>query len=396
MTYYPYGQPVVLSSGTVKDEAGNPTDPATLALTVLRPDGATDGPFNLGVLTRVSTGLYTYAYSPALAGHYDYRWVATGPGAAGENTFDVTASNFGSDAGSTFVPSGLMTVAEFKALPTGVTFDDLIRAGSAKINDAELANILLRASRWCDDFCQVPLAATVTTAERQQIRIGSDGLFKISPRNISGKIPLITMTRLAYGYPGSLTATITPTYPPWIQDGAVLVPGGFPSKPWIGPAIQFGSPPPGTGVWVEYDYVSGFANSWLAVAATAGDTSLRVADATGITPGLSMRLCDPGLEEQVTVASSWAPTTGPQTVPITAALVNAHAVAVGCSAVPMDVKLAAGQIAVTIIRRSADTGRVQDFGAIGPGIDQDAKDDMPNYTQAAAAILAPYRRVGAD
>ncbi len=107
MTTYPFGQPVQLNAGTpdapIVDDSGTPTDPATLVLTVRRPDGV-DDVFNAGALTRVGVGVYHYVYPPAQAGRYRYRYVSTAPDGAAEGDFDVEESLFGGGAAALFVP----------------------------------------------------------------------------------------------------------------------------------------------------------------------------------------------------------------------------------------------------------------------------------------------------
>ncbi|WP_084963752.1 head-tail connector protein [Thermoactinospora rubra] len=67
---------------------GTLTNATTISLTILRPDGTTDGPFtpvNDGI------GLYHYDYTSAQAGRHIARWTTTGPVGADEESFDVAA-----------------------------------------------------------------------------------------------------------------------------------------------------------------------------------------------------------------------------------------------------------------------------------------------------------------
>ena len=72
---------------TVRDAAGAPTTPTTAVLSVLLPDGTTVTP---AVGAPSSPGEYSVDYVPATAGHYEWRFAATGPTAALNGTFDVT------------------------------------------------------------------------------------------------------------------------------------------------------------------------------------------------------------------------------------------------------------------------------------------------------------------
>jgi hypothetical protein len=384
-TPYVAGQAVRLPVQVKDPTSGLLVDPQTLALTVTLPDG-TSVSHLLVDLTRLAAGSYEYVYTPPSPGHYGYRYVSTAPNGGLEGQFDVLPADVFTDAGQIFGwPGAYLTVPEFRAMPTGTNLDDLINNGSRAANDAELANILLRASRWCDNYCRVQLGAHRVVSERQHVQVQRDGTVSISPRQTSGGVPPVSCSRLAYGTPGTLTATVTPTSQ-WVEDGAFSIPlSGGGATSWSGP-LQFGGPTSGR-MAVEYDYLAGYPITMLAASATAAATSLAVRDATGIQPGQQLNIHDPGVEEQVTVTSSWVPVTGPASIPV-AATQYAHSAGAGIGAMPEDVKTAVGQMAVVLIRRSSDTG--------SPSVDKSVGADMEAFQNAARAILDRYRRVAAD
>lgn len=83
------GNAILLPVTVLDPVTGLAADPATLTLTVTKPDATTDS-FNIGALTHVSTGNYSYTYSPATAGAYRYQWTATVPAFSTDGLFNVT------------------------------------------------------------------------------------------------------------------------------------------------------------------------------------------------------------------------------------------------------------------------------------------------------------------
>lgn len=83
---YDIGDTVRLTAG-FSNAAGALADPATVALTVTKPDGT----LLAGTTpTNTSTGLYGYDLVPDMAGLWRYRWVSTGdPATAEEGVFFV-------------------------------------------------------------------------------------------------------------------------------------------------------------------------------------------------------------------------------------------------------------------------------------------------------------------
>lgn len=82
---YDLGDVVTLSIET-RDQAGAPANAGAVVLTVKKPDGTTETP----TVTNPSTGKYSCDYTPAAAGPYAVKWVATGVNASAyKDAFDV-------------------------------------------------------------------------------------------------------------------------------------------------------------------------------------------------------------------------------------------------------------------------------------------------------------------
>lgn len=77
MTIHDLGDVVALSV-QIRDTGGAPANAGDVTLTVVLPDATTTTP----AVANPSTGVYTATYTPAAAGRYVARWVATGSNAS--------------------------------------------------------------------------------------------------------------------------------------------------------------------------------------------------------------------------------------------------------------------------------------------------------------------------
>lgn len=113
---FPLGSSVPLVT-TIADPDGVPTNPASIVLTVTRPDGTVDTPTPVNT----QTGTYAVDYIPVTAGLYSVRWVTTGPALALTDVIDVRPAT----------PGLIVSIADAKRkckIPQDVTdHDDALR-----------------------------------------------------------------------------------------------------------------------------------------------------------------------------------------------------------------------------------------------------------------------------
>ncbi|MEU1731394.1 hypothetical protein [Streptosporangium sp. NPDC020145] len=274
---------------------------------------------------------------------------------------------------------------EFRASPTWLDTENLVPGGAESAQDAELTNVLLRASAWADSLVDQPLAAHAHT-EQLRVTVGRDGRVSVH----AAHSPVRAVTALAYGTPPDLTA-VTDLSGVWIEDRVQILTGlgalgGF-------PGLEFGTPRSGGEVYVRVGYVAGFTSTVLTADVTASATSLTVADPTGIYPGDVLRLWDPGAEEAVTVASGYVP--GSTTVGLVGAVRSAHGAGVGVSALPADVHQAVICRAAALLLREPTAGG-DDFvdAPFGPTAHRSSRRTRASDLIAeATGLLARYRRV---
>lgn len=251
-----------------------------------------------------------------------------------------------------------MSVAEFRAAPTWLDSDDLIPGGTSTAQDDELYNVLLRASAWADDHAggngQIWFGAHTVT-EQVRTRITRHGQVLLHPADH----PVRQINGLAYGADFQNLTALSSLSQVWIEDNRGLVVSILPFRGTFS-SIEFGAiSQPGGEMFIQYQYVAGYACTQLASSAAQGASQIIVNDATGFVPpatslvgnlqGSVARIWDPGLEEAVTVGSSY--TAGSATIPLASNLVNAHNAGTFVSELPADVRQAVICYAVGLLMR---------------------------------------------
>jgi hypothetical protein len=153
-------------------------------------------------------------------------------------------------------------------------------------------------------------------------------------------------------------------------------------------------------VFVQLTYTAGWVATQLTASALAGATTLTVADPTGILPGQSYRIWEPGFEEDVTVATSWVPPAAsapiaPTSVTLASPTTFAHAAGHDVSGMPSDMRLAVTNYAVSALMRP-DTSHEDSYPdtPLSSGTRQkDPRQDGSGLVKEAERILSRYQRV---
>jgi hypothetical protein len=279
-----------------------------------------------------------------------------------------------------------LTIEEFKDAPTSIDLDNLVfNSQDPDDQDAELANVIARASSWCDTFCNQVLAATVES-EQQRSRYSQDGSIRFHPRYS----PVVALLSMEYGYPPSLMS-LPDCSVAWIEDEEIIVPnatlGTWTSQ---GP-LQFGAMSSGgrNEVFLKYSYVNGYANTTI-VTAVAAATTITVADGKGILAGQMLKIYDGQYTENVTVASTY--TFGSTTVPIVYPLVYTHAAGVSISALPPAIKQACILVTTAFLKTRGDSSMTMQV-TTSPGTALPNADKVGEEIALAMQLLQPYRRV---
>lgn len=289
-----------------------------------------------------------------------------------------------------------VTTAEFKEYPT---FLDLVnlRSGDVQLADqtAVLNKILLMASQWVDNYCEMGADGTLTAhtrVENKRMRPDRFGRFRWHPDHI----PLVSLQSLAYGATAnSLTTFTSPSV--FIEDGrTAIVDLQSGASQWSG-QLQFGAPSPKYELLTIWNYTAGYPNTLLTANASASAVELSVADAVGVQPGQTLRIYDPGLDESVVVGSGWMPAAGPATLPLATGTLNAHSDVgpVRVSAMGPDILQATAYYGISMLMRP-DTSAEDAFPDMRGGVSTrlaDSRKDGSGLVFEAQHLLEPYRRV---
>lgn len=282
--------------------------------------------------------------------------------------------------------------AAFRAHPTYLDTDGL-RVGDPNPADqtAQLAVTLLEASGWADNQANQPLGAHIWT-QRCRSRIDRAGNLKFH----SDHGPVISVSSVGYGTTPTALTTMSGSGA-WIEaDTNVVLPLNG-NRGWSG-SLQFGVAVSGE-VFMQAVCVAGFVATVLGSAANIGATTLTVADPTGILPGGSYRIWEPGVEETVTVSPTWTPPAA--TVPPAAASVTlavptlfAHATGHDFSSLPAEARDAIVQYATAKLMHPDSTAEDQ-FPNTHLGSDTRRNDPRngSGLIAEAARILSSYGRV---
>ena len=298
-----------------------------------------------------------------------------------------------------------VTVAEFKAAPTWLDVDNLIEGGVQSQQDAELFNALIRASAWADNFVGQRLGAH-TVNEQFRSRVDRNGRIIIHPSNV----PVRQVTALAFGADFQNLEVLTDFTQVWIEDAKGIIVSAIPWRgSWSG-SLEFGMVPcDGSEVYVQIQYVAGYASTVLGASVSPGGTSVTVADPTGFQapattpyglsvtlPGSTARIWDPDNEEAVTVSAIAG-----NTLTLSGSLINSHTIGsgpagqVGISEFPPEIHQAVIAMAVALMMREDVSGE-DPFGATpyGPATRRSAGGGTAGgLLDNAYELLEPYRRV---
>jgi hypothetical protein len=293
------------------------------------------------------------------------------------------------------------TVASFRAAPTWLDSNDLIPGGAQSKQDAELYNVLNRASTWADGICggatEYPYLGASNMNQNFRTRANRYGELKFHV----AKRPIQVVTAINTGS-DPLTLTPIPNITQlWIEDNSqVVVPvAGSASFAGLqfGPAVAIGGP-----TYVNAQYVAGYFNSTLAAGTYGASTmSVSVINPIGLIPGTMFRINDPGQEEVVTVASNY--TQGSTSVPIVNGLQYTHTApaqtsvgtVIGASALPLDVQQAVISYSVGLLIRE-DTSSQQPFAGtpMGPSARRSKSGGKAGgLIEEAEAMLQSFKRV---
>jgi len=287
---------------------------------------------------------------------------------------------------SAFNENPYITVAEYKAAPTAIDYDNLVVGGNANAQDAELANVILRASSFMDEYLNQTLNASTQT-ENQRTRMTSQGFIALHP-NFN---PIISLQSFSYGTDPNSLIPLSDCSKAWFEDQQIIIPLSQLSTTYSSQgALSFAAPSaPRQQIFVTYQYTSGYVNNRIATA-TAAATSMTVQTADGIVPGMKMRIYDGASSETVQVATNY--TYGSTTVPLTSALAYTHASGIAFGNLPQTIKEACILITTAFLKVRGDNSLTMNITTQPMGNTPGAQ-RFGSEMQIAMGMLDLYRRI---
>lgn len=278
-----------------------------------------------------------------------------------------------------------LTVAEYKSAPTSIDYDNLVVGGNSVAQDAELSNVILRASSWIDQYTNQILGATADT-EQQRVRVSPDGTIRFHPKNN----PIIALTSFSYGGNPNQLTTATDCSIAWIEDGEVIFPYAQLATSYSDQgALQFGFPVTSKSeTFLRYTYVNGYANTTVN-SVSSGASSVTVASPTGIVPNQMLKIYDGAKSENVTVASNY--TYGSNTVLLASTTLYSHQSGISISALPAAVKEACILVTTSFLKVRGDNSLV--MAVATSGSQSIGSQNIPAELKLASDLLKPFRRI---
>jgi hypothetical protein len=278
-----------------------------------------------------------------------------------------------------------ITVAEYKNAPTSIDYDNLVVGGNSGAQDAELANVIMRASSYMDQHFNQNLSAQ-TYVETQRTRMTNEGYIALHPNNA----PVIQLSDFQYGGSPLNLITLPDCSQTWFENQQIIIPLSQISSSYSsqGP-LSFGGGFPRQQIFTKYTYVAGYVNTKI-VTATATQTTLTVKSGVGIIAGQILHIYDGATSEDVTVASTY--TNGSTTVPITTALVSTHAAGVAIGNLPMTIKQACILITTAFIKMRGDNSMTMQV-TTSPTANVDGAQRFGGDIASALEMIKLYRRV---
>lgn len=280
-----------------------------------------------------------------------------------------------------------ITRGEYKNAPTAVSISSLVVNGNQQAQDAELDNVILRASSYMNEYFNQNLVADEYT-ETQRIRYSnSSGYFALHPNNA----PIVSLSDFQYGSNPNQLYSISDCSKCWFEGQQIIIPNPLIGFNWSsqGP-LAFGGVAPTGWTFTKYTYIAGYVNTTLALPLTAGDTELTVLDPTGIIAGQRYRIGGIQSSEWVFVSDNY--TYGDVVVPLSAPVAFDHIVGDTFYNLPNVIKEACILITTAFIKMRGDSSTTMQY-TINPSGNVPGATRYGNDIAVALDMVNKYRRI---
>lgn len=275
-----------------------------------------------------------------------------------------------------------LTVDEYKRAPTAVDVTNLHRGGTQQQQDAELANVIARASGWANVICMQNLAATIDT-ETGRVRENRRGEIYVAPRYW----PILEVQSFFLGSTPADLVQVPLTGTALVdRDSFTIFDSAAILTTSVGP-LQLGAIRPDWPMIAQWTYVNGWPTTTLTQTALANATTLHVASTTGCYPGNSITLYDGANTETVNVSAVPSSTT----LTLSPGCAFAHSTTgISVSALPPIVKEATIKLTSALVKSRGSEAVVMRSLQSGPS-DREKVTGAQSDALDGAEMLRPFR-----
>lgn len=279
-----------------------------------------------------------------------------------------------------------LTVQEYKDAPTAIDYNNLVVGGNQSAQDAELANVILRASSYMNEYFNQNLIADEYT-ETQRVRVNGQGYVPLHPTNA----PIISLSAFEYGADPNNMIALPDCSKAYFESQQIIIPLSnlglnYSSQGPLGFGFGYA---PRQQLFTQYTYVAGFPNTTI-VTAVAAATSLIVADGTGFMAGQHYRIYDGSKSERITIANTY--TYGSTTIPLTTPLLHSHAAGVAIGNLPNALKEACILITTAFLKMRGDSSMTMNL-TTNPTTNIGNQNRYSGEISMALDMVNKYRRI---
>jgi hypothetical protein len=281
-----------------------------------------------------------------------------------------------------------VTVGEYKNAPTALNIDMLVVGGNAAAQDAELAQVILRASSYMNEYFNQNLVADEYT-ETQRIRFSaSGGYYALHPYNA----PVVSLSSFEYGANPNQLNALGDCSTAWFEGQQIIIPGNqigwnYTSQGPLGFGGYMGQ---SNWTFTKYTYVAGYVNTVILGDTAVGASSFVVDSPLGIIAGEHYRIYDGARTERVIVSDNYV--YGSTTVTLAAPMVFAHGAGAAFGNLPNALKQACILITNAFIKMRGDSSTTMAYTTSPSG-------NIPGSTrygsdiQVALDMVNKFRRI---
>lgn len=274
-----------------------------------------------------------------------------------------------------------LTVQEFRNAPTAIDCNSLVPGGTVAQNDAELTNIIRRASSWVNQLCKMPTLEASSNTETKEVCLNNAGVLRIHPN----MVPIISLA-------DSIKYKVTPNSP-WVPlsiaatmvfDRYFMITNliesiTFPNTSYRTPYAKWNMK--NSPIIIQYTYVNGYPNTVLTEDCLYNTNTIKVKSVTGMV-NQTLTIYDGDRSEDVVISSVVG-----DVVTLKSPMIFGHTAGIAVSALPDSVKQATILLAAYLINERGSLSI-----SMGEQSMQGLKHSIGTDVSIAKEMLRPFVR----